>query len=402
MNAEQLDFASKYAARTERLEKALCDARNVILTANQATHDDLLAEALLAATLPAREQAGALTRGLKRAQDLAFGQQTPVGVSSGKLNRTTKRLVTAVEEYAELERSESEVVATLKDYFSGFTDEVYRSAAKAILVFSEWDKDPTAATPTIRAQTLGKTLLSSLNESAAVELLLFVCPPVEFGYLNSNEPEQYLRTSMEHSLLSRQVKELGSLISSLDKVGLKSNLQVFIGDNDENDYIFPVLGNPVALNLAALESRRQRLVTATAEYLISKVDALTQDNLQIISLANYQLSARAEYIRDQVKNDAALFFSAEEFSAERKRMRELWEPGSYYDGIKCPSEIELDQIVKLKFAAYAMQGILAYQENPNLILIQTELPSKLRSKMLNVGRETLALEQLDAVYLSYG
>ena len=79
-------------------------------------------------------------------------------------------------------------------------------------------------------------------------------------------------------------------------------------------------------------------------------------------------------------------------------MLELWGAGDYYDGLPQPDAAGLEQIVVRKFAAYAMQGVFLNASEPNTILVQTERPALLRTRMLNIGRVFLNMPKIPAIY----
>ena len=80
-------------------------------------------------------------------------------------------------------------------------------------------------------------------------------------------------------------------------------------------------------------------------------------------------------------------------------MKELWQPGSYYDGLPQPDDVGFLRIIVEKFATYAMQGVFLCDHDPRLILIQAERPPLLRTRMLNAGRRHLWLPELPMVQL---
>ncbi len=394
-------FATQYAENVELLNRALFDAKTVVTTVQANLSDAELSQLLSQSELSSIEEARVLRQALKRTQDLAFGEGCDVGISSGKLNRTSKKLTNALESFFELERAVESVSSVLAEEFPGFKPTEYKKAALALFVLVDRDSNPAKGSARERAGAIGLPLLEALRESGRIELLLFVCPPVEFEYLKSDQPELYIRTSMEQSLLARQMKELIRLNQSLDKVGVEWSLKALIGDNDEREYIFPVLDCQTKLSEDQLTFRKSKLKQSVESYLLDRLGGANLPKVEVVSLSQAGFTPRAEYMRESVSEKFKGYYLDIEIDQEKSRMLELWRPGSYYDGIPCPINGELDKIVALKFAAYAAQGVFIAERYPNCLLIQTEFPSRLRTKMLNVGRRELGLPALDGIYLSY-
>jgi hypothetical protein len=118
------------------------------------------------------------------------------------------------------------------------------------------------------------------------------------------------------------------------------------------------------------------------------------------SLSSVPSSARAEAVfEDLLASPQGSLIGDRDVAIEVERMRELWAPGNYYEGIPQPDTAALERIVLRKFATYAAQGVLLAENAPQTILVQTELPPLLRTDMLNEGRARLGWGTLPAVYL---
>lgn len=396
-----LAFASLVQMTEERLGKSILEAREVVSAAATAADGSAKLESE-GVSVPLLEDAEFLRFGLSRAKDMIFRDENriDIGIGGSRVNKVSKRLFSAAEVYLPAAQLLADTAADLEARVPGASARSYDTAARAVVALCEWDAGAGA--------DYAEAAIRSIEETGRVSLSFFVCPPVEFGYLSSDSPEQYLRTSMSGSLLSRQVERLADLITKLDRLSVPVRLNVFIGDTDERDYIFPVLGKPQLLQDELLAPRREALREAVAAYISAavgkgddaRVRIAPRETVTVQSLSSVPFSARAEAVfEDLLASPQGSLIGARDVAIEVERMRELWAPGNYYEGIPEPKAADLERIVLRKFATYAAQGVLLAETVPQTILIQTELPPLLRTDMLNEGRVRLGWQMLPAVYL---
>lgn len=390
----------------ESLRTSLVGAREVVAAAAKASGGFAKLESSAGQPLPLLEDADFLRCGLKAALDMVFRKENPIdiGISGNRANKISGRMYSAAELYCIAESALCKVEDQLRKVLPDAPGLDYRTAARALIALTDWDAAKTSDA------ALPGALLRGLQKSGVVSLGIFICPPVEFGYLSSSEPEQYLRTSLADSLLSRQIERLSALCNSLRTAKIPFRITAIVGDRDEDDYIWPVIGKPEGLEDSKLEGRRSDLLAAVGTYLTKEVKVGKQsgprlvrpDELDVRSLADMRVSARAETVGQMVSSDPfplGNLLQLNDQQAEVERMQELWEANGYYDGLPIPSRADLVKIVRLKFAAYAAQGVMLGELDSDLIMIQTERPPALRSAMLNQGRFRLGLEFLPFVYM---
>lgn len=399
-------FAALTLRAEANLRTAIQDAREVVGKAATAAGGFAKLTNPGGAEVPLLEDAAFLIEGMRQAKDMVFRDENRVdiGVGGGRVNKVSRRLFCATEGYEAALTAIYLLGGALEERYAGFSPQTYFTAAKAILSIAEWDK---MGWGTLEGAPYALNVLRGVEQEGAVSLTLFVCPPAEFGYLRSDEPELYLRTSVQGSLLSAQAPDLRELFVNLKRSGVPIQLNVLIGDADENDYIWPALGKPAALSEEKLAPRREELAAAVRSYVLDKIaqtkagQLLSEGQINVISLAATAMpdEAAQTYVRfveePQVMGRYLRQFDLQD---ERDRMLELWQPGDYYDGLPRPEDRQLDDIILRKFAAYAMQGVYLGSAAPNSILIQTERPPLMRTRMMNTGRNVLSMPEIPAIY----
>jgi hypothetical protein len=400
-----VDFAGAWAAMRESLAKGVTDARGLVQVAQDKlgkAGDDAMAELLLS------PNPGVLLEALKNLKALVFNgtESVDIGVSGGRLNKVSKRLCVALETQTFLQSLAAEWQRAAEEVAPGYSLATYSQAARAAIVLKQWNGVNNSETEVANPALLIASAVRSLAETGKLSLTFFICPPVDFSALLGQRPEEYFGTDMRGSLLSRQIGRLNKLAAALAAAEVPANINAVIGDTDEDAYIWPVLGKPAALDEMRLDERRLALRDAAQIYCERGLSPAASSRLTssdfkslitVTGLSRFAASLRADAVFEDVIGGAEQFFSVDEVAAEKNRMRELWKEGDYYTGLRNPSEVELEKIVVRKFAAYAQQGVLLYERDPNSILIQTERPAQLRTKMLNVGRNLLGLSTLPAV-----
>lgn len=340
------------------------------------------------------DEARALKARLDRFKGLVFAgaQSVKLAVSGNQINKASRRLCEAIERALALEARVDARAADLARAMPGHARETYARAAAALLVLEGWDAAPDV--PPNRAPHV----VASLAREGRLRLALFVCPPVDFGRLAGDRPELYVRTDMHGSVLSRHVDRLRDLFRGLEGAGIDVDLLAIVGDTDEEDYLWTGTPRPARLDRVALDARRDALVASVAAYIVEPVGArrdrpriLANERVRVTRMSAFAPSPEARGAYDAIVAAPTRFFDRDDVQAELAIMRWLFEPGSYYEGIAQPDDATLARIVVHKFATYAMQGVTLREIEPSLLLIQTERPARLRSKMLDAARRDAPL-----------
>lgn len=276
----------------------------------------------------------------------------------------------------------------LQNHFPHYLDSTYIHTAKVLIAFKDWEKNKEVSSPEKENQE--EFFLKSLEENKKINFLIFVCPPTDFKLLHSSTPEDYIQVSIEKSFRSKHLAHLCDLFTSLKYTELDMSLLALIGDNDEEDYIWPTLGKP-KLDEEKLQSRRQQLKESVTAYFCKKLPDIP---VKVLSLA-LDCHDQHRKVHKEVRGNIPKFFDQKDKEEEKKRMSSLFT--TYYSGLPSPKVEQLEAIIEDKFATYAMHGVIAQSYDSQLVLIQTEFPPLLRTKMLNAGRSH---NPLPVVYLT--
>jgi hypothetical protein len=323
-------------------------------------------------------------------------QSVKLPISGNRINKVSRRLCEAAERFESVSAPIRALAARLAEQFPDYPRAICERAAAALLVIDEWgETSPPAHPGENHSPELARNILDGLTREGKIRLGLFVCTPVDFTRLSGEQPEKYLLVDMHGSVLSRQVDRLRDLLRGLEGAEVGVELLAMIGDTDEEDYLWHGVSRPSRLDPAALDARRDELVRSVAAYVTERV--ISAQAAQVVRLSSIPASPRARDIYAAVIAEPRKYFDQRDLDAEIAIMKELWLPGSYYQGLEHPDDATLAKIVVHKFATYALQGVLLHERDPRLLLIQTERPPALRSKMLNAGRESLGLAPLTSL-----
>ncbi|AIL12922.1 hypothetical protein IM40_04395 [Candidatus Paracaedimonas acanthamoebae] len=313
-----------------------------------------------------------------------------------------KRLGVARDTAKVFEDTLSYINTIFKSKFLGYSEEAYAKAAQVYIALLQW-RENSCKTPghmelnTFYKEEFINNVLKSIDRTGGINFVLFVCPPVNFSSLNSENPEEYFLVSARESLLSKHVPHLETLVEEfLSPTQVPVTFLLAIGDSDEDDYIWPALGRPTGLIEEKLNHRRIKLASNIATY-ISQY--LPSAKIAIHSLHGNGGKNADKKIYEEISLNYREYFSDSDIDTEATRMLQLWAKGSYYGGLPSPTDETLSKIIAAKFGAYAVHGIIARKLAPFSFLCQTEFPPKLRTDMLNAGIKCQKDEEFSVVYL---
>lgn len=344
--------------------------------------------------------------------DLRFQPDWSIGdLSAKRISKTLGSLRTAQEATAAFEDVVFELAYEIAQGSpSPQPDRVYLQSARAVMALRNWEYTYAKVDEILADQTLAPAVLAAVTRGEPLRLTFFVCPPSYFPALQQEIPTDYFPASTEGSFLRGQVDSLRDLTRALREVNVPFQLTAVIGDTDETDYLWPVLGTPQGLQSpeaqACLAARREAFQESVAELLKSSRIA-SEDELCVVRLSAIKgpfkaalESEEARLLASVGRNEA--YFTETDWEREEARMRELWtarKQTAYYEGLPLPSDDQLRAIVGRKFASYALEGVLI-ERTAGLrgsILIQLEQPGPLRNRMLSAGRELLGLGSWPAI-----
>lgn len=233
----------------------------------------------------------------------------------------------------------------------------------------------------------------AFTTDGVVELMQFTCPPINGRLLSPTGSEDYILTDPTGSNLEADgnATRLGNLIDAIQKAGFSTRLRLIIGDQDEPDYMFPVLGEPANYNSDRADDRKSdyaRNLTARVNDQYPKWNA-SIDRMSDIEIITEDLPAPLSVDAEQTQQDMLV---------ESEQMKRVFLEGGYYYGLAKPNDEQLQQIVELKFRTYGRQGFKLKQMYPNAILLQNELPVDVRSRMINAGLVQLNEPSIGVLY----
>jgi hypothetical protein len=231
-----------------------------------------------------------------------------------------------------------------------------------------------------------KSIKEGLNKKGKITLLMFSCPEIDANYLAEEVyPEGYIQTTAVRNTgttYSREINEIGSLLS-LSQIPYE--LIIVIGEMDEENYIFPVIG----YNNVDSEEVRQRRNRYKQSF--------TGQCQKVYPDIKSQIYGWSEF-RPNTEINTDSLESMQNIYEEAERMRQLFSAGSYYDGLPQPNDNQLIEMAKLKMITYAVQGKTLKQYFPYAIGLQNEFPLGLRTKMLNADLVARNSETIPFIY----
>lgn len=328
--------------------------------------------------------------------DLSFadGGVTRVPAVGRRLSRLCRRLRRSADAYA----SCADLLALTGDRLAlrhpGHTSSLYGQAAAALVVLAGWEADDRERRTADRT-VLERNVITALARDGALHLVLFVCPPVDFRRLQDNRPEAYLLDHFHGSVLSRLTRRLRTLCRQLQEVDVPALVHAVLADTDEADYLFVGLDAPPVLDPDLLHAQWDHLAVELVTYLSESVPAkegmaprvADRNSVRVSRLSSFGRSPEGDALWRSVTRDPQRYFTASDFGQELAIMEGLWGRDDYYEGLARPDPAGMCRILTRKFAAYAVQGLLLHQIDPDLILIQTERPALLRERMFATGWE---------------
>lgn len=207
------------------------------------------------------------------------------------------------------------------------------------------------------------------NRSGEITLNVFVCPKFNTPALGRGDALSYFPTNAEgvDDLFLQRQKKILTLMQELKGKGVTPYLNILIGDNDAQEYIFPFMNIEVPEGTYATS---QELYRASFER--RATSAFSGFSVSVESLG------RRRIVRSRVQ--PAL--GDEHIDQEANFFGWLFGPTGPYKGALSFSADVLREMALRKFQLYGAQG--QYLQNKGGVLLQTEGPDVwlLRTRML--------------------
>lgn len=205
---------------------------------------------------------------------------------------------------------------------------------------------------------LEQAIMSQVQQEGFLRLCVFVCPKFNPEALVSRTPENYMPVESGPDLFEPRIAKILSLRQDLMRAGLPTEINLVIGDNDAEEYIFPFI-KTLALD-SSLYRQRQSSYRASFE----------QRCQELFGRSRHLVWSLAE---NNVKEDETIpTISQDGLRKELDFLKWLFSnKGPYREILNFPEEI-LIEMVRIKYRLYGAQG--KFLEMLGGILLQTEGP----------------------------
>ena len=233
--------------------------------------------------------------------------------------------------------------------------------------------DPIESNP-LQPQVI-EAVAKSLAYLDRVNLLLFSCPEIDAYYLTSSSSSDYIKTYANRNTGVVNAKSVLRLTRDLTTIGVNVKLNIVAGFSDEEDYIFPVLGN-FGTDPQETKTRRDRYFASFKQQCQRVYSSIPELNL--VNWSSLDISSPNEL-------DVPVCM----IETEADRVLQLFQPDSYYQGLAIPNRAQLRQISRLKIKTYANQGVNLKKLFPYVIGLQNETPGPFRTRMINLGLDSV-------------
>ena len=205
---------------------------------------------------------------------------------------------------------------------------------------------------------LEQAIMNQMQLEGFLRLCVFVCPKFNPKALLSGTPENYMPMESGPDLFEPRIAKILSLRGDLMRAELPTEINLVIGDNDAEEYIFPFI-KTLTLDFSLY---RQRQIAYRASFEQRCRGLFGSSRLLVWSLAE-----------NNVKTDETIPMISRE--GQRKELDFLkWlfsNKGPYRGTLTFPEEI-LVEMVRIKYGLYGAQG--KFLEMLGGILLQTEGP----------------------------
>lgn len=208
-------------------------------------------------------------------------------------------------------------------------------------------------------------------EKGTLDLVVFVCPKFNTAALLSDQSEKYMPIDANDpdDLFFQRIPKIKQLLADLITLGIDPKLNLLIGDNDAEVYIFPYI-KTLSLNFAVFNQRRNAYLGSFTQ----RATNLFKDNVRVESLGLNKVipSKLRPNVQDTDLEREIRFFSW------------LFGETGPYKGKLSFDEKTLREMAVRKFALYGAQGTYLEKTRKGGVLLQTEGPGVwlLRTQML--------------------
>lgn len=226
-----------------------------------------------------------------------------------------------------------------------------KKAIKALRKYDRLENNPDTS-------KLERIIIDQLQESGLLRLNVFVCPKFSSKALLSKMPENYIPIESGPDLFEPRIQKILDIRRDLFKAGLPTEINLLIGDNDAEEYIFPFM-NSVIIDKKIYQQRQK-------DYRFS----FEQRCQKIFSAQNCIIWSLAE--NGVIADETEPIISLQAINKELNFFRWLFSIDGPYKGLLSFSEDVLMEMIKIKYQLYGAQG--KFLELLGGVLLQTEGP----------------------------
>ncbi len=207
--------------------------------------------------------------------------------------------------------------------------------------------------------SLEQAITSQVEKEGQLNLCVFVCPKFNTKALFTSQPENYMPVDVAtFGLFEDRITKIISLKKELMKAGLPTKINLVLGDNDAEEYIFP-FANSFRVDTSEYKQRQQQYRVAFEE----KCRTLFGEKGSVVwSLAEFGV----------VMDEKEPTISANNLKKEMEFFGWLFSAKGPYRGKLNFSEQVLTEMAIRKYRLYGAQG--KFLEMLGGILLQTEGP----------------------------
>jgi len=229
------------------------------------------------------------------------------------------------------------------------------------------------------ADQCGSLLLNILRSLSTgnrkIGFAQIICPEIyPDALLEENQSQYVAKRSGNQARIA--IESATKIISVLRFWGIQSKWLVILADNDESEYIYPVLQRPQLLNDLEELRTKERFLLQLADIISSYQMAGITKNISQKLMSDISLGEPIGFSEDEACDVATL---------EVSRVSEVFK--TYYNGVFGPvSDDDIRAVAYLKVLTYYKQAQVL-KDAGFRVLLNTEMPADARERMYNLARE---------------
>lgn len=235
--------------------------------------------------------------------------------------------------------------------------------------------------------SIKRAVIKAVSENKPINFISFTCSTINPKYLFSSTPWLYVSTNPAGNNLSPDISHLQTIITGLKEIYPRVQLNIIIGNTDPY-YIYLQQFQNFTKNTDMVW---KKFIDRWQKYEINFTTWLNKVapgiNVKIINWYSFEKAVENKKVKtfeseyEAVVKNIYSYFDKKQLDWEFRKLQTQFGEGQYFRNLMKPDDGLLKDWIIRKFAEYAVQGKWIYENIPNVILIQNEKPSELRSAM---------------------